>query len=684
MRLRSTIPTVFIHKSFIDSISKKKPSSSRRYLSSSHLPTHEDPNRRDERHTPSLRSAPVSEGGSISVVSLFKEDFVSVKAYMKELDFKQAMRQALMRQMYKWYAIVLIIAVLTALITAKHDSIVDFMRPLCNRIKNWPGGFLIPIAALVVLSFPPLAGHERPFIVGVLCGLVWGLWVGFAILAAGTFLGEIATWIAFKWCCQARATKFEKKNKLYSSLTQLIREKSFMFVLILRFSAVPGHITTAVSASAGANFWSYLLAAFLTLPKQWTIVYLGKAFGNSTHTTKIVSAVTTVLTILATVVAAVYIYYQMRLVMRRQEIAVTLDTSVASVVLSDFTDEKRDGLQARRPWLSTNESTPEENGGGFRTPARSWSMPGHMNDEELRAWLAEIKNEKAMATLTGVQGEGIGAAAGAPAIKVEGVRVLDSLPPAFSTPPSPKLVDTAAATPGNNSPLFIPQEHTSLSPSPSLLELNTNRPPSIASRRPYSETRRSVSDTSSIYEPSLASGTSTPRRYGGREMADDADAYAVAHGAHRPEYRRMRGDSRAALLGRPVDDAALDMGGSSWKREYSYGRSRGDSASTTWSRPMIDELGRSRGDSVGTTYSGRPTLEDLGVVRSENGWVRTDSSVGGTHGRRRGESAAALLGRPNDDEVRHRSSSGGRVHSRRESDWEVLMEDEEIKGEENV
>lgn len=49
-------------------------------------------------------------------------------------------------------------------------------------------GFLIPIAIMFVISFPPLFGHE---IVAVLCGLVWGLGVGFAIVAAGTLLGEI-------------------------------------------------------------------------------------------------------------------------------------------------------------------------------------------------------------------------------------------------------------------------------------------------------------------------------------------------------------------------------------------------------------------------------------------------------------------------------------------------------------
>lgn len=46
---------------------------------------------------------------------------------------------------------------------------------------------MIPIAILVLISFPPLFGHE---IVALLCGVVYGLWIGFAIVAAGTFIGE--------------------------------------------------------------------------------------------------------------------------------------------------------------------------------------------------------------------------------------------------------------------------------------------------------------------------------------------------------------------------------------------------------------------------------------------------------------------------------------------------------------
>lgn len=61
---------------------------------------------------------------------------------------------------------------------------------LTNLLNNsLPAGWLIPIAIFVIISFPPLFGHE---ILGVLCGVVWGLGVGFAIVAAGTFLGEMA------------------------------------------------------------------------------------------------------------------------------------------------------------------------------------------------------------------------------------------------------------------------------------------------------------------------------------------------------------------------------------------------------------------------------------------------------------------------------------------------------------
>ncbi len=48
---------------------------------------------------------------------------------------------------------------------------------------------------------------------------------------------------------------------------------------------------------------------------------------------------------------------------------------------------------------------------------------------------------------------------------------------------------------------------------------------------------------------------------GGRDIAADADDYARAHGARRPDYGRRRGESSAALLPRPTDDESASISG---------------------------------------------------------------------------------------------------------------------------
>jgi len=61
------------------------------------------------------------------------------------------------------------------------------LTPVAEKIRAIPAGWLIPIVILIVLSFPPLFGHE---IIALLTGLVYGLGVGFGIVAAGTVFGE--------------------------------------------------------------------------------------------------------------------------------------------------------------------------------------------------------------------------------------------------------------------------------------------------------------------------------------------------------------------------------------------------------------------------------------------------------------------------------------------------------------
>ncbi|KAJ9165283.1 Golgi apparatus membrane protein TVP38-like protein 2 [Coniochaeta hoffmannii] len=170
-----------------------------------------------------------------------------------------------------------LILVATVLITVRHDDVVTALRPFSEEVRDLPAGWLIPIAVLILISFPPLFGHE---VVAVLCGIVYGLWPGFGVVAAGTFFGEVGTWFAFKHALRRRAVRLERTNLNYGALARMTRDGGFWIVLVIRFSVIPSHFSTAVFSTCDVNFWYFCVATFLTLPKQIILVYLGVLFLN--------------------------------------------------------------------------------------------------------------------------------------------------------------------------------------------------------------------------------------------------------------------------------------------------------------------------------------------------------------------------------------------------------------------
>ncbi|WAR61366.1 hypothetical protein PtB15_12B51 [Puccinia triticina] len=94
----------------------------------------------------------------------------------------------------KYYVFLVLLLIAIAVVAIYHHQIVIALHPFVLSMRNLKingveVGWLIPVAVLFIISFPPLFGHE---IVIILCGLVWGLWLGFAIVCLGTLLGELA------------------------------------------------------------------------------------------------------------------------------------------------------------------------------------------------------------------------------------------------------------------------------------------------------------------------------------------------------------------------------------------------------------------------------------------------------------------------------------------------------------
>jgi uncharacterized membrane protein YdjX (TVP38/TMEM64 family) len=207
----------------------------------------------------------------------------------------------------------------------KSDDNAQKLRPFSEKVRDLPAGWLIPIAILFVISFPPLFGHE---IIALLCGVVYGLWIGFAIVAAGTFIGEsklsnfraamtrtngesVGTWFAFKYLFRRKAQELERKNLNYGALARLTRDGGFWIVLIIRLSAVPSHFSTAVFSTCDVRFWHFFVSTFLSLPKQVVLVYLGVLLVQQ-NDDNLIKTVMFGIVFVITIALGVWIYIKMR------------------------------------------------------------------------------------------------------------------------------------------------------------------------------------------------------------------------------------------------------------------------------------------------------------------------------------------------------------------------------------
>ncbi|EIN03918.1 hypothetical protein PUNSTDRAFT_138961 [Punctularia strigosozonata HHB-11173 SS5] len=279
-----------------------------------------------------------------------ESEYLSRKTIINWKAFKSRKFWMRRERIYHYIAALIIIAIV-GLFIAYQRKIVRALRPMSEWIKDRPAGWLIPIAVLFIVSFPPLLGHE---LIAILCGLVWGLGIGFGIVAAGTFIGELGNYYAFKYCCRTRAAKYETSTIPYACLTKIVRDGGFKIALISRYSIIPGHLTTAVYSTCGMSIGVFCAAAILSLPKQFLFIFVGVLVQNSDKghgvpiKTRLISLAVVAVTIGITVGAGWYILREMNKVKdeiiyerrkSRQQYQATSRSNILAISTSSILDD---------------------------------------------------------------------------------------------------------------------------------------------------------------------------------------------------------------------------------------------------------------------------------------------------------------------------------------------------------
>ncbi|GAA5900217.1 hypothetical protein JCM8208_002053 [Rhodotorula glutinis] len=246
-----------------------------------------------------------------------KEAGREIVTFLRHHNWKKSARESVRRKYWVWWLVGAIVTAAVVLLSIYRDTIIEKFEPHKQDIRDLPASWVIPIAVLVILSVPPLAGHE---IAIMIIGLIWGVWWGFLITCVGTYLGEALCFVGFKYLFKRKANEIETKSIWYACIARLMRHGGLGIIIIIRFSAVPGHVVTAIQSTVGMSFWVYSFAIIVTLPKQLAIVYLGYMFGVNHDTAspskvreqKIISLSVLFATGIATVVSLYIVYMRAR------------------------------------------------------------------------------------------------------------------------------------------------------------------------------------------------------------------------------------------------------------------------------------------------------------------------------------------------------------------------------------
>lgn len=166
-------------------------------------------------------------------------------------------------------------------------------------------------------------------------------------------------------------------------------------ISLVRFSILPGHLTTCIQSTIGISVWIFGIACAISLPKQLAVVYLGVLFGqshklaeegkarsgfddeaasNATH--KVVSWTVLCVTGFLTVVAMYIIWFRMW--QEEKKAAALALTSTPSSLVSESKEELTElenGLQYTLPYLHTATSDAQNRRGSSSHASTSGTLP---------------------------------------------------------------------------------------------------------------------------------------------------------------------------------------------------------------------------------------------------------------------------------------------------------------------
>ncbi|KAM6495971.1 Golgi apparatus membrane protein TVP38 [Amanita muscaria] len=172
------------------------------------------------------------------------------------------------------WALILFYACIGALIILITPSrIAQYLYDQAAHLASTNFGWLVLIAGLVVVSFPPLIGQTT---VVTLCGFAYGM-KGFYVAAFGSVLGSSISFFCLRSLFRERLRGWSANNKKWKALEEVVRAKGIPLIILIRLSPFPPWVysNSLFASIETVKLWQFTTATICISPKLLLHVFIG-------------------------------------------------------------------------------------------------------------------------------------------------------------------------------------------------------------------------------------------------------------------------------------------------------------------------------------------------------------------------------------------------------------------------
>ncbi|KAI0693578.1 hypothetical protein BC835DRAFT_1353287 [Cytidiella melzeri] len=172
-----------------------------------------------------------------------------------------------------WSLVLFYVALGTFFFVVGADRIAQTMYDFAQKISHLRFGWLILVAIMTVISFPPCTGFTTSV---TLCGFAYGM-NGFFVAAAGTLVGSGVVFTVLRWLFSKRLRKWASTNDKWQALEAVIEAKGLFLIILIRASPFPpwAYSNSLFASIKPVALWQFLVATLIVLPRAALHVFIG-------------------------------------------------------------------------------------------------------------------------------------------------------------------------------------------------------------------------------------------------------------------------------------------------------------------------------------------------------------------------------------------------------------------------